>query len=291
VTDDRVTALLIDLDGTLIDGSGWHETLESLDQLGTELADTASDAVSSAMIRRLDDAWDEESVAGDFRRLGFAMSDALWSTFIGAGPALARIRAWVPGFRARFWSEVSVAAGIADVVSSQELALRYAEERAARIRALPDVSVTLERLRDDFRMVLLSNGPTDLQRQKMKRTGLDGWFDAIIISGEVGCAKPQAGAFSLALAAAGCSAAQAVMVGDDWTNDVLGALAVGVRAVHIDPGRRRPVRGDLPHSGVESLECFGDLSTWIDGGSGRGSASSTAVVHAVANAASHRGSF
>jgi putative hydrolase of the HAD superfamily len=263
VTDERLTTLIIDLDGTLIDGQGWHETLDALDRLATELADVAPGAAITAIRDRLAAAWEEESIAEDFRRLGFAMSDALWSSFGGPGTPLARIRDWASGFRLRFWSDVARSAGIADVVSEERLAARYAKERSARIRAFPGASSTLKHLRGRFRTVLLSNGPADLQRLKLERTGLGAGFDAIVISGETGCAKPDARAFRLALAAAGCSATEAVMVGDDWTNDVLGALAVGVNAVFIDAGRCA-ARGFHSPAHVAVLERFADLLAWID---------------------------
>ena len=44
-------------------------------------------------------------------------------------------------------------------------------------------------------------------------------------------AKPQPRIFGIALARLGCTAAETVMVGDTWANDIAGARAAGVRAV------------------------------------------------------------
>jgi FMN phosphatase YigB (HAD superfamily) len=58
---------------------------------------------------------------------------------------------------------------------------------------------------------------------------------AIIDSQRIGVGKPDPRPFNLALDALGESPANCVHVGDSLQNDVVGAIGVGMRAVHIDP--------------------------------------------------------
>jgi putative hydrolase of the HAD superfamily len=60
----------------------------------------------------------------------------------------------------------------------------------------------------------------------------------VVISSRVGVRKPGGGFFERLTALAGCRPHEAVLVGDDYENDYLGATAAGLRAVLLDPRGR-----------------------------------------------------
>ncbi len=96
----------------------------------------------------------------------------------------------------------------------------------------PDAVETIRSLRSrGIRVGVLTNGPSQLQRRKLRASGLEDEFDAVAISGELGVHKPERAAFEKALALLGTSADETAMVGDDLENDVAGALAAGFAAV------------------------------------------------------------
>jgi HAD superfamily hydrolase (TIGR01509 family) len=70
----------------------------------------------------------------------------------------------------------------------------------------------------------------------LERLGLAGHLDFVLDSSVVGVEKPDPRIFRMALERAGLQAAQAVYVGDLYSVDVLGARAVGMDAVLLDPG-------------------------------------------------------
>lgn len=111
------------------------------------------------------------------------------------------------------------------------------------LAAFPDALATIRSLRArGIRVGVLTNGPSDLQRRKLRASGLLDEFDAVAISGELGAHKPDPRAFELALELLGTEAGETAMVGDDLENDVAGALAAGFAAVVWV--ERRP--GELP---------------------------------------------
>ena len=57
----------------------------------------------------------------------------------------------------------------------------------------------------------------------------------VIDSGAVGVAKPDPAIFAIALEACGVAPERVVHVGDAVGADVAGALAAGVRPLHLDP--------------------------------------------------------
>jgi len=68
----------------------------------------------------------------------------------------------------------------------------------------------------------------------LNSTGLRDYFDLVLISDEVGVAKPDEEIFELALKSLGIGREEAVMVGDDPRTDVKGATRAGIRACLVD---------------------------------------------------------
>jgi putative hydrolase of the HAD superfamily len=130
---------------------------------------------------------------------------------------------------------------------SDELFERYVKEKERigdEMRPFPAAIATLRALRArGIKVGVLTNGPSDFQRRKLKVSGLGPELDAIAISGELGVAKPEREAFEQALALLGTRANETAMVGDSLENDILGAIDAGFAAVVWMPGTRS---GDLP---------------------------------------------
>lgn len=96
----------------------------------------------------------------------------------------------------------------------------------------PDTAATLEALRERNLMLgVITNGPVGRQRRKLELLGLAGSFDAVLVSGEEGCRKPDAEIFQRALARCGVAAHEALFVGDHPVADVEGAHRAGLFAV------------------------------------------------------------
>jgi len=112
--------------------------------------------------------------------------------------------------------------------------LRGALLAALRFRPYAEVPGVLEELgRLGVARVVVSNWDVSL-RGVVEETGLAALLDGLVISAEVGAAKPDPAIFERALEAAGVGADEALHVGDTVDVDVAGALAAGLRAVHLD---------------------------------------------------------
>lgn len=106
-------------------------------------------------------------------------------------------------------------------------------------RAVPGSRVLLESLLAlDIRVGIVTNGLTEVQQAKVETCGLVDLVDPVLSSEAAGRRKPDPGIFELALRQAGVPADAAVMVGDSWANDVLGARGAGVRPVWLNRDRR-----------------------------------------------------
>jgi putative hydrolase of the HAD superfamily len=87
------------------------------------------------------------------------------------------------------------------------------------------------------RGALISNTARDL-REAVAHFGLSSFIGTAVASSEVGAMKPDPRIFTVALARAGVAPEDAVMVGDNYYDDVLGARNAGMSAILLDRGGR-----------------------------------------------------
>jgi putative hydrolase of the HAD superfamily len=108
-------------------------------------------------------------------------------------------------------------------------------------RALYGAAELLIALRPHARIVIVTNNLLEEQQDKLQYCGLASLVDALVASEDVGVSKPDPRIFHIALERAQVDADRAVMVGDAWVNDIVGARGAGIRAVWFNPeGRPRP---------------------------------------------------
>ena len=103
---------------------------------------------------------------------------------------------------------------------------------------------------------LLTNGPPDLQREKIDITGIEKYFTAIVVSGEVGYGKPDCRSYQLVLSRLGAEPQSTVYVGDSLESDILGANAIGINTVWVNRhglSRDESIVPDLEVSNLRQL--------------------------------------
>ena len=84
---------------------------------------------------------------------------------------------------------------------------------------------------------LLTGILTNLDRDMKplcRELGIEPYVDVIVTSGEIGVDKPNPRIFQAALQRANVTAAEAILVGDQYKNDIQGARGVGIKPLLID---------------------------------------------------------
>ncbi len=223
-----VRALFFDLDATLLDGSGLPESIVrtcekiAASQLGLDAARLLE---ANSKVWQLYWAEVEDKCA-----LG-ALDGASMS-----------LEAWRRTLRACGCHDESVVR----LASQTQLQLgREAHRLFGDVRGL---FTYLRKAR--VPLALITNGASDAQRGKLRVLGIEHWFDAVVISGEVGIAKPDASVFNLALDKLAVERENVWHVGDSLTTDVAGAKAAGLTAVWLNRSGRSRREGD-PEPDVE----------------------------------------
>jgi putative hydrolase of the HAD superfamily len=105
---------------------------------------------------------------------------------------------------------------------------------AFRFAPFPEVPGVLAELRArGCALAVVSNWDVSLH-EVLEQTGLRPLVDAVVVSAEIGAAKPDPEPFRRALAALGVAAEDALHAGDQLDEDVAGARAAGVTPVLVD---------------------------------------------------------
>lgn len=139
----------------------------------------------------------------------------------------------------------------------------FRQHRLHGLTLFPDALPMFAAIRADnpaARLGVITNGPADIQREKVTLLGLPSLVDAIVISGEAGVAKPAPAIFTLALDRLHGAASDAIYLGDAPEIDIAGARAAGIRAVWMNrTNAAYPDGCPPPDAAVDSLTAFARL--------------------------------
>jgi len=161
-------------------------------------------------------------------------------------------------YRTETWRDIE--RGVGDPVAWSAAAHRELERRAGRpLPALHEewrqaqgpISANLDLargLRGRYKVSVLSNADVSL-RERLEREGMLSIFDDVVISAEVGVAKPEAAVFRMAAERLGLAPAECVFV-DDWDKNVEAAREVGMHALHFRVDKGDDLRVQLGSLGI-----------------------------------------
>jgi len=237
VTGPRYSTFLLDLDHTLFDSDA------------SELA-AFSQAIALAGTAAID------GHADAFRRINLE----LWAA-VERGELTPQVVKTL-----RFERLVAEAALEADHAA---MAHAYATGLASCGELYPGARDVLRMLREHASLALVTNGLSEVQRVRIERTGILELFDAVVISAEVGTAKPAKEIFDIAFEMLGGPArASAIMVGDNLASDIMGGSNYGIATCWYNP-RQRPAGPDAGFS--HQIRALEELAAFVDRrpGSGR----------------------
>lgn len=121
-------------------------------------------------------------------------------------------------------------------LQAEALSAAYATNLGNYADLLPGAEEFIQRLHGKMKIALVSNGVSAIQRNRLSLCPLTPLFDAIIISEEVGIAKPDPAMLQIALDQLGCKdVSQAVLMGDSLSADIAAAKNAGMDSIYFCP--------------------------------------------------------
>jgi 2-haloacid dehalogenase len=145
--------------------------------------------------------------------------------------------------------------------SPAALSACYLECLAKCSELVEGAAAVLGALHAHYKIAILTNGLTVVQRGRLARSVIRHHISDIIISEEIGAAKPAKAFFDTAFARLGQpSKREVLMIGDGWASDIQGAVQYGIDACWYNPGRKpRPADVAITRE-IASLR---ELAEWL----------------------------
>ena len=106
----------------------------------------------------------------------------------------------------------------------------------------------LQALSADASLALITNGLSEVQRARIARLEIEQYFDAIVISAEVGTAKPGIEIFELTFEALGNPVkSKTLMVGDSLSSDIQGGANFAIDTCWYNPHGKAGKNGNVTY--------------------------------------------
>jgi len=130
----------------------------------------------------------------------------------------------------------------------------FCEEFMKFVRIDVDTENMLKVLHGKYKLGIISNfAIPECVLTLLKRSGIDRYFDFVVISGAINKRKPAEEIFKSALMLLGISASEAVFVGDTIDADIEGSKSVGMIAVYIERRQQNPSKKFQPDLIIQRL--------------------------------------
>ena len=148
----------------------------------------------------------------------------------------------------RLGAETGWAFDVAGVSSSY---LRHLSEGSYLLDGTLDL---VKRLSETHRLIIMTNGLKEVQRPRFAASPVAGYMQDILISDELGVAKPDHGIFDIAFERMGLPAhAEVLMIGDSLSSDIAGGANYGIDTCWFNPRNKANNGGVKPTYIVKTL--------------------------------------
>ncbi|XP_062503493.1 N-acylneuraminate-9-phosphatase-like [Corticium candelabrum] len=187
-------AVLFDLDNTLINT--------------TEADNTAYASVQKLLERKVSDPSEVTN---------------LFTTLLAAEPVDLNCTKNVDEWRTILWAR-SLEQAMTDESLCKEAYSVWKKTRLANMVFNVETVDLLHAVRSQYKIVLLTNGDSQVQWEKIRQCDAEKLFDAVVVSGDTEWEKPDSRIFSFACQLVGLQCENAVMIGDNLNTDIQGAI-------------------------------------------------------------------
>ena len=123
-------------------------------------------------------------------------------------------------------------------MNGREFARWWIEHQYLFTVLFPETLDTVIKLREKYKIGILTNGAHLAQWGKIEKSGLMPYVDAIVVSEDAGVRKPDARIFEIMAQKLNLDCHECIYVGDTFSLDIVGAYNAGMKPVWIWPSER-----------------------------------------------------
>ena len=251
-----IKALFFDLDDTLLwDKKSVATAFKKTCEVASQTHDIDPYELEEAVREEARSLYETYETYEFTKMIGINPFEGLWGTFDDAGESFQKMKEIVPTYRREAWTGGLARLGMKDAAFGEQLAELFVEKRKESPFVYEETFQVLDKLKNEYQLVLITNGSPSLQQTKLEITPeIAPYFDHIIISGGFGVGKPNRTIFDHALEICGVKPSEALMVGDNLMTDILGASYVGIPSVWINRDNHEAHKEIKPTYEITNLE-------------------------------------
>ncbi|MBN8822277.1 MULTISPECIES: YjjG family noncanonical pyrimidine nucleotidase [unclassified Spirosoma] len=127
------------------------------------------------------------------------------------------------------------ALGVDESAVQADLNAEYLKLLPYKPHLLESARDILDYLHGRYVMHIITNGFAEIQAIKMNSSDIAHYFVNVITSEKANAKKPDPRVFEYAMAISGTTAAESLMIGDNYEADILGAKSVGIDTLFYNP--------------------------------------------------------
>ncbi len=130
--------------------------------------------------------------------------------------------------------------GLVDKNLAKKMSEEYLTLSPTKNKLFPHVKFSLIYLKKQYTLHLITNGFKKVQLEKIKNTQLDCFFTNVYTSEDLGVNKPEPAYFEKAMQLSNASGKNALVIGDDFLIDIMGAANAGIDQMWFNPHKAEP---------------------------------------------------
>jgi putative hydrolase of the HAD superfamily len=124
---------------------------------------------------------------------------------------------------------------IQNATLSKSLGEMYTQHTPNKPHLFPFAKEVLEYLYSNYNLHIITNGFIEVQHIKLRKSGIDNYFQKIILSEIAGFSKPNIEIFNFAFKETNATPHNSIMIGDDLEADIIGAKNAEIDQIYFNP--------------------------------------------------------
>jgi 2-haloacid dehalogenase len=148
-----------------------------------------------------------------------------------------------------FFRELGIRADV------NRVAREYLEHLSHTAFLIEGAERLLEEISQDHKLVLVTNGLKEVQRPRLSRSTIQHYFETVVVSDEIGFAKPDAAFFDYVFNEINYpDKSRVLMIGDNINADIRGGLDYGLDSCWYNPENKPLENGIQPTIIIDNLD-------------------------------------
>ena len=130
-------------------------------------------------------------------------------------------------------------AGLGISTDTTAFSERYLQNLALGGFLIDGAEALIKQLHMNFRLAIITNGISDVQHPRLNNSTINDYIETMVVSGDLGVAKPDPAIFEIAFSRMGNPAKKAVLIiGDSLSSDMQGGINYGIDTCWYNPHRQ-----------------------------------------------------